>query len=283
MSTTSLRSTATAAVVIGHNCATALDMLATAVGQHLGGLGDDLAGHAVTAAAARDGWLHSAVAWGDLVVTDTSGPPSRVCVDASDLAWWTGRLIYADPQWSPSRGRNTAIRSPGELLPHTGAMGRVAGAVHAAAETLSRLAETEQRGVLAISAAGRLFVPARLLPPEFEIARRFGYGPAQSPHVEGLLSAYQAAGRESARLAAGLAEVAVSFGAPTRALAAARALATPPVGPVRPHHRDPPPQGPVVRLLQEQGVVDPALLLRAAALDDDLPPRIRLERNAGPR
>jgi hypothetical protein len=246
ISDTSLRSTAAAAVVISHNCGTALETLATVAGQHgLQGLGGTLAEHASAASAARDGWLRSARAWGDSVVTDTTGTRSGLCIETGDLAWWTGRLVYADPAWSPAHGRNHAVRRPEEILPHTGWIGRLTGAVHAAAEALCRLAEAEQDRVRAIAAAGRLYVPTQMLPPEFEIPRKYGYGPAQREHITGLHAAYQAAGHDSARLAAGMAKVAAVVGAPTRALAATRACspraAEPPAPTTAPPHNRPRP------------------------------------------
>jgi len=233
ISETSLRHTAGMAVVISHNCGVALDLLASRA-SHLGltGLSARLAESAVTAHAAQARWLDAASAWGSQVVTDTRRTRSPVCMEAEDLALWTGRLVYSDPRWTPAHGRRHNLRPPNELAGYASDFSRSAAAVHSVGETLNRLAEAECDQVHAIANTGRLYVRTRSLPDWFDIPRAYGRAPRE--HVNALLAAYQAVERASARLATDLAEIAVSVRAPSRILALARAAAGHPAERARP-------------------------------------------------
>lgn len=222
ISETSLRHTAGMAVVISHNCGAALDMLASRASQlGLTDVSAGLAESAVAAYAAQARWLDAARAWGNPVVTDTRGTHSPVCREAEDLAVWTGRLVYRDPQWTPAHGRRHDLRPPGELAGHASDLSRAVAAVHNVGETLHRLAEAEHEKVRGIANAGRLYVRTRSLPDWFDIPRAYGRAPRE--RVNALLAAYQAVEHVSARLAAALGEVAGSARAPSWIVAVARA------------------------------------------------------------
>ena len=40
------------------------------------------------------------------ITTDTRGTITPAAAEAADLALWTGRLAYADPNWTPALGRH---------------------------------------------------------------------------------------------------------------------------------------------------------------------------------
>jgi hypothetical protein len=265
ISSTSLRHTAASGVVISHNCEVALAGLAARA--HRFGLGDTsvLLGEAAAAAGrARAGWLEAARAWGAQIVTETEGRRTRVCVEAEDLAVWTGRLVYADPQWLPRHGRSTDLRPPAQLAGDPAELRRVVAAVYGAGQTLSRLAETELVQLQAVAAAGRLYVPTRSLPMKADVPRR--YGPAPRDRVGVLEAVYRDARLASSRLA-------IATGEAVRPSPAPR-LEPPPGPAARPSitRRDEPTlevlQGPVVSLLRRLGVFDPDLLLRGLELEE---------------
>jgi len=224
ISETSLRHTAGMAVVISHNCGVALDLLAPRA-THLGltEVGAGLAESAAAAYAAQARWLDAARAWGNPVMTDTRGTRSPVCREAEDLAVWTGRLVYRDPQWTPAHGRRHDLRPPGELAEHAGDLSRAVAAVHNVGEALNRLAEAEHEKVRAIANAGRLYVRTRSLPDWFDIPRAYGRAPRE--RVNALLATYQAVERANTCLATALAEIADLVRAPSGILGVVHATA----------------------------------------------------------
>jgi hypothetical protein len=265
LSSIALRSTAAATVVISHNCAAALEMLAArAAHTGLAGLEDSLREHAATAHTITAAWLDVAKTWSVRIVTDTRAGHTEVSQNASDLAWWTGRLIYADPHWALAHGRRAELRHPDDLLPDPRQATGVIAAVQACTETLIRLAGAEQAQTQALAAAGRLYVPTRLLPPEVDIPRPFG--PARREHLHGLTTTYQAALRSSTQLADALTAPAAALNAPTRVLAAARTVQAQSPPPEPPPHAP----GPVTQLLRQRGLLHPGLLAHAAVLDEAL-------------
>jgi hypothetical protein len=97
----SFSQTAESATVIAHHCEILLRALATAAAQRQDiQLSEKLVASAESAAGARLGWLEAARAWYG-IRTDAVGDPSPVSTEAADLALWTGRLAYADSDWSP--------------------------------------------------------------------------------------------------------------------------------------------------------------------------------------
>ena len=127
----SMRQVAENSTVTSHNCACLLDTLATRMAQAgYGEVGERLADAAQAARSARGTWLHAAR---ELTRVWTAAPPGHVsaaAIEAVELTSWTGRLAYADPQWSPSDGPDRPLRSPetlaAEELPQV-----TAGAHHA--------------------------------------------------------------------------------------------------------------------------------------------------------
>jgi hypothetical protein len=106
----SMRHTAASCVVTSFNCEIILRSLACQAGRasyrHLAPDLEDAADHT---ARARHAWLAAARSWDDLT-TETQGRLSEAAAEAGNLALWTGRLAYADPQWTPARGPVHALR-----------------------------------------------------------------------------------------------------------------------------------------------------------------------------
>ena len=113
----SLHQVAAASTVTSHNCRVVLQTLTTGIsGRGSDRLRADLAEAAEAASHARLAWRRVAGAL-DQVVTDGRGHVSPVAVETRDLAIWTGRLAYAEPEWTPSSGPRREIRPPESLMP----------------------------------------------------------------------------------------------------------------------------------------------------------------------
>src|SRR5260370_15902774 len=104
--------------------------------------------------------MQTARAWGTTLLTDMFGPVTQVREEAADLATCMGRLVFADPQWTPARARSR-LRAPDALAANPGEIAHVAAAVQHAAVTLQRLAVADAEQVWVIASAGRLYVPTR--------------------------------------------------------------------------------------------------------------------------
>ena len=170
----SLRQVAATSAVISHNCEILLGSLAARIGDN-SGLGVCLleaAEAAEAAGRARNGWVQVAHAL-DRVTTDTRGLPSQAAAESGDLALWTGRLAYADPQWGLASGPASERRSPGSLAPGRASIPPAVSAVHHACDTLAGLARAEREQVRAAGAARRILVPTRSLPERIDIPRPF--------------------------------------------------------------------------------------------------------------
>jgi hypothetical protein len=280
---------AQAAAVTSHLTELALRSLATRAAQ--------LAGAPVTEArlhAAADSMTGMRAAWQQVdlmwnsIITEQRSPPTLAMSEASDLLLRMGRLVWDYPQWTPARAHRAPRRSPAALAPTAPKFTAVVSAAHQATDALARVAVTDSAAVTAAAQYGRLYVPTRSLPARYDIPRAFA--PALSDMVAELHEAYQGAADASIRATRELDELAVAAGAPSRALALARAAALvpsrcrwgygPPPG--DDGHRDarlaaaslahsyvttglP---GSVQRVVRDLPVHDPVMLLRAAAIDN---------------
>jgi hypothetical protein len=93
----SLRKIAVTSTLTSHHCELLLRCLAArAPGHARAGHAAGLLQAAEAAARARHGWVHLAHAL-DRVTTETRLRLSPDADESADLAWWTGRLAYADP------------------------------------------------------------------------------------------------------------------------------------------------------------------------------------------
>jgi hypothetical protein len=278
LSAASLRRTAAAGVAASYHCDLVLRAFASRPGRHSPPeLSKTLGDAAVAAGQARGAWLASARELAS-IATDTRSVVTPAAAEAEDLAWWTGRLAYADPDWTPARGPATDPRTPKSLAPNLSDVRQAAAAVHHAADTLTMLARANLEQVRTAGQAERILVPTRSLPDSYDIPHPVARAPRDR------LTQTQAACRDAARAADGattaIADIAEATGAPSRYLAAARAAATGSLD--RPLERDRQPAeprnhevtrdkgvlaGPLERSLHNLGITSSALLGRATDLD----------------
>ena len=97
---------------------------------------------------------------------------------------------------------------------------QMVAAAHQACETLTGLAHAEHDQIRAAAQAGRILVPTRSLPAEYDIPYPFARAPQE--RVEVLLTRYGEAGRASRQAADAVGEVAELVQAPSQALTLAR-------------------------------------------------------------
>jgi hypothetical protein len=274
MTITSLRLTAGSSVVISHNNQALLLALAETTDstrhpedQRLLLLAADRAGRARTA------WLKVALALENFT-TDTRRHIGPAAAETSDLALWTGRLIYADPAWTLTSGTAFPARTAAELAPDPLRLRRVIAAVHHATHTLGYLSAASQRQVQTAAWTGRILVPTRSVAENFGVPCLFTAAPAERIHP--LLDTYDIASEASAGAAIAIAEAAESVGAPSQNLAAVADIANQTQRADGKAGRDWPQQlaaiqhadaGPVERVLRDLGIHDTELLARATDID----------------
>ncbi|HYV32418.1 MAG TPA: hypothetical protein VEO53_15110 [Candidatus Binatia bacterium] len=221
MTMTSLRRVAEASTVTSHNCALVLKSLAVRT-EHTESaeISARLSAAAGNAGRARDHWLHAARAVGQ-ITTDTRGRTSQAANEASDLALWTGRLAYGDPQWTPGSGPAHQARAAANLAPAPADVPPVVAAVHYALETVTQLSRAESEQISSAARAGRILVPTLSLPAKTDIPRPYARAPRE--RVDLLLSQYRNAGQASRQATATVGEIAMATRAPSQVLNAARA------------------------------------------------------------
>jgi hypothetical protein len=168
LTVTSARQAAETSTVTAHNCALIARTLAAASHGVPPAIGADLAAADGAARQASGSWYQIARALRQ-VTTDTRGHLSPAAAEARDLALWTGRLAYADPTWTPASGPHHPTRPPLELAARPSDVPQVVAAIHHAGEALALLAETEHGQLRAAAHAGRILVPTRTLPDDYNI------------------------------------------------------------------------------------------------------------------
>lgn len=169
---------------------------------------------------ARHAWLAVTESW-NWITTDTRGAVGPAGIEAAALALWTGRLAYANPDWTPNLGPHHQPRQAGELATDTDQLRGSLDAAHHVAHTLAKVAETDRDQVRAAAMAGRLIVPTRSLPDEYDVPYRFAPAPPSSS--DPLQSSYNRALRASEEATAAMAQVAAEMQADSRVLTTARA------------------------------------------------------------
>ncbi len=234
----------------------------------------------------RAAWHQVDRMW-DVMITESRMLPTQVMTDASDLVLRMGRLVWDDPHWTPAHSRRAPLRNPAALAPETGVVTTVIAAVHQSVDALARLAKADMNAVGAAGQAGRLYVPTRSLPEEYDVPRPFATAPVSRCQV--LHEAYRVALDASVQAARALDELSIAAAAPSKALALARAAASaqssrrgsqprpddgipgdPPLsGTPFTHSRAATGRpGPVEQAVRERHISDPVMLLRAAAIDN---------------
>jgi hypothetical protein len=277
MSVTSMYQVAADNTVTSHNCEVLLRTLAARTkrpeSDHVSA---QLSAAADAARRTRELWLRTAHAIDD-INTDTHGQVLPAAAETRDLVLWTGRLAYADPDWTPASGPTQTARRPESLAPAQ--VPSVIAAAHHVSATLTRLARAEQEQIRTAAQAGRILVTTRSLSDEFDIPRPFARAPRA--RVELLLSHYRDAERSSQQVTAELARAAETTSAPSRLLTAAVAAVNSSqvcapekdkmpngfVGADTHREADDRP-GPVERTLLHLGVSRPDVLQRGADIDE---------------
>lgn len=209
----------------------------------------------------------------------TTGAPrgtgmTPVAHEISDLAVRTGQLAYRNPHWTPGYIGTSPIRDPVDLAYSPGDILTVLAAVHHAADAISQIAATDHQVVLEADTSDRLYVPTRLLPDKYDIPHP--YAPAPRAYAGALLAAYDTAIDAATRIATALDDVATAVNASSSVLAATRRAAAAAAHDQRrqqdqrlvsrPHTLTPAP-GRAEQALRKLKIRDPALLLRAAVID----------------
>jgi hypothetical protein len=278
ISVTSMYQVAAANTVTSHNSEVLLRALAArTMYPGFGQISAHLCAAADAARRTRAAWLGTAHALDD-VNTDADGRVSRAAAETRDLALWTGRLSYANPGWTLASGPAQIARTPESLAAGPEQVPPVIAAVHQVSATLTRLARVELEQIRVAAEAGRILVPTRSLPGEFDIPRPFAR--ALQAHVDRLLSHYREAAYASRQITAAIEPAAEAARAPSRTLtSAATALGHRHVGA---HEKDKVPNdfagaapdldaddrpGPVERTLRQLGVDRPDVLRRGAEID----------------
>ena len=277
---------AQAAAVTSHLSELALRSLATRAGQ--------IAGLPVTAAqldnavecmaGMRTAWQRVDRTW-DAIITESRLLQTAAMAEASDLVLRMGRLVWENPHWTPARSDRAPQRAPAALAPGPAAFVSVVAAAHQAVDALARVAMTDIEAVQAADHAGRLYVPTRSLPEGENVPRPFATAP--TARYRALHDAYRTALDASLQAAHALDKLTVATRAPSMPLALARAAAsvqshrrirvgnddfthTVPAGrtPFMVSHRSAGQAGALEQAMMDRRVSDPALLLRASAIDN---------------
>jgi hypothetical protein len=119
-------------------------------------------------AAMRAAWQQVDHVW-DTMITESRLLPTPAMTEASDLVLRMGRLVWDDPHWTPAHPRPAPMRTPAALAPGTDAVTTVMAAVHQSVDALARTAEADTSAVQAADQAGRLYVPTRSLPADYDV------------------------------------------------------------------------------------------------------------------
>jgi hypothetical protein len=263
----SLRHAAAAAVATSHHCAQLLKALACTP-EAFGPVQPttELDQAAEAAAQARDSWYRISRAL-DGVTSDMTGHITADTIDTRDLALWTGRLTYANPDWTLGSGPRQPARQARHLTSSPDRARLVLAAVHHASDALQDLAAIHQQQAR-LARRGRRLVIGRGTHP-----RR--HHPAPPSLTRPVLDASEQAQTANGQAAAATAEVVTLVQAPSRILNLADAArgdrptticATSPAS--EPERHDlPRPPGPIERTLQNLGVTDAEQLRQAVAID----------------
>jgi hypothetical protein len=209
----------------------------------------------------------------------TTGSPrgtglTPVAAEIGDLALRAGRLAYSSPHWTPNRGDTAVMRDPADLAQAQGDIISVLAAVHQAGDAISRVAATDQQAVIAAAAENRVYVPVRLLSDKYDIPRP--YTPAPREHTDALLAAYDTAAKAASCVATALDDLAAAVDAPSSLLAATRQVSPVIQRELAAQHDQRPAARPPIsaavpgrteHALRELDIRDPAMLLRAAVID----------------
>jgi hypothetical protein len=225
-------------------------------------------------------WRTVTCEW-DILRTGTSHRTASTpaATDLGDLALRTGRLAYANPDWTPDYAEASTLRGRAALARTRDDIPAVIAAIHHAADAITRIAARHQQAVRTAASERRLYLPTRLMPEEYDIHRP--YTLATSNRTDKLLATYTTAINASTRVTEALDELAATTGAPSAILGIHRGFARLQPGQPLPASADvphsqahpalppvTPDQGTQIELLlHRMHITEPAMLLHAAAID----------------
>ena len=207
---------------------------------------------------------------------------SRVANEIGDLVLRLGRLAYANPGWTPATTAAVS-RKPAELAPTLGDLRNVLTAIHHAVDTLTHIAVTDRRCARQAAADGRVYTPTRLLPADNDIP--YPYVRAPRSRITTLLDGYHLAVKTCAAATVAFDYLSLAVQTPSRVLAVSHSairggkpnhgqpgpLVSP--SPIRQPElgaliEDPVPPGHLEEAVRSLQLSEPALRLRAAAIDE---------------
>jgi len=266
---------ASAAMVACHHCQVLCGTLADATSGHRArALHANLAQAAVRAGSARDAWLDAAREYQE-ITTDIRDHMSPAAAEAAELALWTGRLAYADPDWNISSGPSHPARPAEALASESADVPEVVAAIHHASDAVAHLATANLEQAKSAIRGDRVLVATRFLPENYDIPSP--YTPAPASYKTSLLMCCSDTSDAARQIVDAVAGIAVETRAPSRTLAAAKDVVHPPgeyqsasspiVGNPRDHETQSEKPGHIESELRGLGVTDPRTLWRAAALD----------------
>src|SRR5262249_30338041 len=117
LTVTSLRQAAETSALTSHHSALLADTLTDGTAQGaFPGANADMVGAAQAARHPPGAWFQAARALRQ-VTTDTRGQVTPAAAEARDLAWWTGRLAYADDDWTLASSPGRPPRALQDLAP----------------------------------------------------------------------------------------------------------------------------------------------------------------------
>jgi hypothetical protein len=214
---------AAASTVTSHHCHLLYSTLAErTAAEQAGELREVMMRAASQADRAREYWLDSAHEFRD-IATDIQKYVSPTAAEAADLALWTGKLAYADADWTLSGGPSGPNRPARSLAPRLADVPGVVAAVHEAGDALDRLATANLEQARQAVRGHRLFVATRLLPESYDIPTR--YSEAPESYVASLMACCHDTAQKAHQVAETGSEIAIRVGAPSRTLVAVRAAA----------------------------------------------------------
>jgi hypothetical protein len=185
---------------------------------------------------------------------------------------WAGRLAHTNPAWTPARSPASQLR-PGAGFTGSGTITAVVTALHNASDALTRIAAHDSEYVRWAAAREQVHIPTRLLPAEDDVPYR--YAPARPAMLDELLTHYDTTAQAATRATAALDQLVLTLSPqPTTliTLRAASRLIDPwlPSSPATTTARsaEQPAPGRVEQALRSRGISEPAMLARAADLDD---------------
>jgi hypothetical protein len=282
LSITSWRRIAAASTATSHHCHLLLTAIAARYAEQpdsTPAATDALTRAATTARISRTAWLRTGRVLG-AVTTDVRWHPSPAAAESADLAWWTGRLTYADPDWTPSQGPGRPARDSRELAREPADVIGVITALHHVTEAVDRLAIATHAQLNGAANARRILLPAKDFPDGS--ATLSSFAPAPFQRIAELRKAIGDARDASRSLVTAMDAVAVEVHARSSVLATARAAVRPLARTVRRRRAEREPAQPpeqqtglagisaasLESVLRERGVTNPRLLWHAAGIDD---------------